>query len=64
MRSFAEAYPEFSMVQEVLAQITWYHNLALLEKTKSTEERLWYAQQTVINGWSRNVLFYPNPILI
>jgi predicted nuclease of restriction endonuclease-like (RecB) superfamily len=56
MRAFAEAYPEVSIVQEVLAQITWYHNLALLEKTKSPEERLWYAQQTVVNGWSRNVL--------
>jgi predicted nuclease of restriction endonuclease-like (RecB) superfamily len=56
MRSFAEAYPERSIVQEVLAQITWYHNLALLEKTKSPEERFWYAQQTIVNGWSRNVL--------
>jgi predicted nuclease of restriction endonuclease-like (RecB) superfamily len=56
MRSFAEAYPDLSIVQEVLAQITWYHNLALLEKTKSSEERLWYAKQTVINGWSRNIL--------
>jgi predicted nuclease of restriction endonuclease-like (RecB) superfamily len=43
-------------VQEVLAQFTWYHNLALLEKTKSPEERFWYAQQTIVNGWSRNVL--------
>jgi predicted nuclease of restriction endonuclease-like (RecB) superfamily len=40
----------------VLAQITWYHNIALLEKLKSREERLWYAQQTVAQGWSRNVL--------
>ncbi|GAP99871.1 PDDEXK nuclease domain-containing protein [Leptolyngbya sp. NIES-2104] len=56
MRTFAEAYPELSIVQEVLAQITWYHNLALLEKLKITEDRLWYAQQTISNGWSRNVL--------
>lgn len=56
MRAFAEAYPDVAIVQEVLAQITWYHNLALLEKLKSTEERLWYAQQTVNNGWSRNIL--------
>lgn len=56
MRTFAEAYPETAIVQEVLAQITWYHNLALLEKLKTTEDRLWYAQQTISNGWSRNVL--------
>ncbi|MGG6270537.1 PDDEXK nuclease domain-containing protein [Leptolyngbya sp. AN03gr2] len=56
MRTFAETYPDLSIVQEVLAQITWYHNLALLEKLKTTEDRLWYAQQTITNGWSRNVL--------
>jgi predicted nuclease of restriction endonuclease-like (RecB) superfamily len=56
MRTFAEAYPDYSIVQEVLAQITWYHNIALLEKIKKTEERLWYAQQTIVNGWSRNIL--------
>jgi len=56
MRAFAEAWPDRSIVQAALAQITWYHNIALIEKTKSTEERLWYAQQTVESGWSRNVL--------
>jgi predicted nuclease of restriction endonuclease-like (RecB) superfamily len=56
MRAFAEAYSEPEFVQEVLAQITWYHNIALLEKLKSLEERLWYARKTVEQGWSRNVL--------
>jgi predicted nuclease of restriction endonuclease-like (RecB) superfamily len=56
MRSFAEAYPDEQIVQGMLAQITWYHNIALLEKLKSLEERLWYAQKTVEQGWSRNVL--------
>ena len=32
MRAFAAAWPERKIVQEVLAQITWYHNIALLEK--------------------------------
>jgi predicted nuclease of restriction endonuclease-like (RecB) superfamily len=58
MRAFAEAYPNEPIVQEVLAQITWYHNIALIEKLKSPEERLWYAQKTVENGWSRNVLVH------
>jgi len=56
MRAFAENWPDEAIVQAPLAQITWYHNLALLEKLKSPEERLWYAEQTVVNGWSRNVL--------
>lgn len=58
MRAFAEAYPNEPIVQEVLAQITWYHNIALIEKLKSPEERLWYAQKTVEHGWSRNVLVH------
>jgi predicted nuclease of restriction endonuclease-like (RecB) superfamily len=56
MRTFAEAWPDEQIVQEVLAQITWYHNLALLDKLKDPEERLWYARGTIENGWSRNVL--------
>jgi predicted nuclease of restriction endonuclease-like (RecB) superfamily len=56
MRKFAEAWPDQAIVQEALAQITWYHNLALLEKCDSPESRLWYARKTIENGWSRNVL--------
>jgi predicted nuclease of restriction endonuclease-like (RecB) superfamily len=56
MRAFAEAWPDEPIVQAALAQITWYHNLALLEKIQTSEERLWYAEQTSIHGWSRNVL--------
>jgi predicted nuclease of restriction endonuclease-like (RecB) superfamily len=56
MRAFGEAWPDEAIVQEVLAQITWYHNIALIEKLKSPEERLWYARQAIENGWSRNVL--------
>jgi predicted nuclease of restriction endonuclease-like (RecB) superfamily len=56
MRAFAEAYPDKSIVQRSVAQLPWRHNIALLEKLKSPEERLWYAQQTLVNGWSRDVL--------
>lgn len=56
MRAFAETWPERKIVQEVLAQITWYHNIALMEKLDDREIRLWYAQETILNGWSRNIL--------
>ena len=56
MRKFAEVWPDRQIVQEALAQITWYHNLALMEKCADPEARLWYAQQVLENGWSRNVL--------
>ena len=56
MRKFAESWPKRSIVQEVLAQITWYHNLALLEKASDSKIRLWYANKTLEHGWSRNIL--------
>ena len=56
MRAFAEAWPEESIVQQAAAQLPWFHNCVLLDKVKNVEERLWYIQQTVANGWSRNVL--------
>lgn len=56
MRALAEAWPDEAIVQEPLAQLTWYHNLTILEKVKRAVERLWYAHQSIEHGWSRNVL--------
>jgi predicted nuclease of restriction endonuclease-like (RecB) superfamily len=56
MRSFAEAWPEEIIVQQAAAQIPWFHNCILLDKVKSREQRIWYIQKTVENGWSRNIL--------
>jgi predicted nuclease of restriction endonuclease-like (RecB) superfamily len=58
MRAFAEAWPEEPIVQAVLAQITWYHNVAILEKLTTSEDLIWYAKATIQNGWSRNVLVH------
>ena len=56
MRKFAEIWSDKQFVQELLAQISWYHNLALLEKLKDENLRVWYARQALENGWSRNIL--------
>jgi predicted nuclease of restriction endonuclease-like (RecB) superfamily len=56
MRAFAAAWPDQSIVQGPLAQITWYHNIALLEKLDTPDTRLWYARETIQHGWSRTVL--------
>jgi len=56
MRKFADEYKDRVIVQEVLAQITWYHNIALLDKLNDYDERLWYSNETAKNGWSRNVM--------
>ena len=56
MRAFAGAWPDRAIVQGPLAQITWYHNIALIEKLGNPENRLWYARQIVEQGWSHSVL--------
>ncbi len=56
MHSFAAAWPDRAIVQAPLAQLTWYHNLALLEKLADAPQRLWCARQTLVYGWSRNIL--------
>ena len=56
MRAFAQAWPEAELVQAVLAQLPWYHHLALLDKLPDPEARRWYAAQAIEHNWSRNVL--------
>lgn len=56
MRAFAEAWVDEQIVQQVVGQIPWGHNVRLLDKATGYKERLWYAQQAIANGWSRAVL--------
>jgi predicted nuclease of restriction endonuclease-like (RecB) superfamily len=56
MRAFAQAWPHEEFVQAVLGQLSWYHQIALIEKLKSPAEREWYVRAAIDNGWSRNVL--------
>jgi len=56
MRKFAEVWTEKEIVQRTVALIPWRSNLTLLEKINEPELRLWYARQTLENGWSKSVL--------
>ncbi|MEY4749507.1 MAG: hypothetical protein RIQ60_1721 [Pseudomonadota bacterium] len=58
MRSFAEEWPDPAFVQQAVAHLPWGQNLLLLTKLKSREERVWYAEQAIAHGWSRNVLWH------
>ncbi len=58
MRAFAEAWPNEQIVQQAVAQIPWGHNVRILDKLDTAEERSWYVQQTLENGWSRDVLLH------
>jgi len=68
MRTFAEAYPQYPIVQAPLAssqnqfvqvplaQITWYHHISLLTKVKNSTERAFYIAETAKNEWSRDIM--------
>jgi predicted nuclease of restriction endonuclease-like (RecB) superfamily len=56
MRAFSAAWPERAIVQGPLAQITWYQNVALLEKLDNPKDRLWYARAAAADGWSRDIM--------
>jgi predicted nuclease of restriction endonuclease-like (RecB) superfamily len=56
MRPFSAAWKERSMVQQLAAQIPWFHNCLLLDRLGNPEERIWYVQKTIENGWSRSIL--------
>lgn len=56
MRKFAQCWPDFEFVQQVVAQIPWRTNRILLDKLNDRDSRIWYAQETIENGWSSAVL--------
>ncbi|MFO0655101.1 MAG: PDDEXK nuclease domain-containing protein [Polyangia bacterium] len=56
MRAFAKAWPDPKIVQQAAAQLPWFHNCVLLDKLKSTEERLAYVTAAIEHGWSRDIL--------
>ncbi len=58
MRAFADAWKRNEIVQAPLAQLPWYHHLALLECLKSRGDRIAYAALAIDNGWSRNVMVH------
>jgi len=41
---------------DLLWKMPWGHHIILMEKIKDLPTRRWYMQQTLKNGWSRNVL--------
>ena len=42
----------------MLAKIPWRHQLALLDKLKTREVRVWYATEAIEHGWSRNIMLH------
>jgi predicted nuclease of restriction endonuclease-like (RecB) superfamily len=63
MRTF---YKSYAIVQQAAGQlesppnfclnIPWWHNVILIDKLKTLQEREWYARAAVEHGWSRSML--------
>ncbi len=58
MRRFAEAYPDEAIVQQLVAQLPWGHNVRILDAASTPSEREFYLRAAIEHGWSRNVLVH------
>lgn len=61
LKSMKKYYIECSKnekVQMSSAQIPWSHNMLILDKIPDDAKRIWYMEQTAINGWSYDVLAF------
>lgn len=56
MRGFASLYPKLEFAKQAVSQLPWGHIVRLIQTIKDNQEREWYAQQTIKNGWSRAVM--------
>ena len=56
MRAFAAAWPDRAIVQRVVARLPWRQNIALIERLSDVKTRLWYARESLRNGWSQPTL--------
>ena len=56
MRKFYETYKDIENLPMPLAKLPWSFNCLLIDKIKSLDIRIWYAEKCVENGWSHIVL--------
>lgn len=56
MRRFAQEYPGTAIGSQLVTQLPWGHILVLMFKIKNLQQRDWYAEKIIENGWSRSVL--------
>ena len=48
--------PVALLQESVFWTVPWAHHVILIEKIKDISTRRWYMEQTLANGWSRNIL--------
>ena len=56
MKKFYLEYKDDEVVQRIVAQLPWRHNIVLMSKIKDNKIRKIYAEATIKNGWSKDML--------
>jgi len=56
IRRFYQEYKDKPILQQLVAEIPWGHNLLIMEKAAGDKEREYYIKSSRDLGWSRNVL--------
>jgi len=52
MKRFFETYRKYEKLQTLSAEISWSHNVLILDKTKLIEEKEFYLKMSVKERWS------------
>jgi predicted nuclease of restriction endonuclease-like (RecB) superfamily len=58
MKAFYEAYASSGKLAPLVREISWSHNLIILERCSDPLEREFYIRMTKKFGWSKNVLIH------
>ncbi len=56
MRQFYLEYKNDSILQQLVGELPWGHNILIFSRIKNKKEREYYLKASVKMGWSRNVL--------
>ena len=57
MKKFYDFYKnDFEKVQRLVAQIPWGHNILIISKSQTSDEAIFYLNETLENNWSRDIL--------
>ena len=58
MKKFYTEYKDDEVMQQLVAQVPWGHNIVLMDKVKDKEIRKIYLQETINNNWGRTMLIH------
>jgi predicted nuclease of restriction endonuclease-like (RecB) superfamily len=56
MRRFYKEYNDSRILQQLVGELPWGHNILIFTKVRSSEAREYYLKSVIKLGWSRNVL--------